>query len=134
MISLDESKKQSLIEAAKAASDKAYSPYSKFKVGAALLTKNGNIFSACNVENASYSLTSCAERNAVFQAVSVGEKDYIAIAIYVDSLLSFPPCGACRQVLAEFAHDMTVYIVNKTTVVETTLAALLPDKFTLHNE
>ncbi len=134
MILLNDNKKAELVELAKAASHQAYAPYSKFRVGAALLTQNGKIYSASNVENSSYSLTSCAERNAVFQAVSDGNRDFVAIAIYVDSDLSFPPCGACRQVLAEFTDDLPVFIVNRTESRETTLAKLLPERFHLPND
>jgi cytidine deaminase len=134
MILINEAKKQELIEQAKAISEKAYAPYSKFKVGAALLTKSGKIYLGCNVENASYSMTICAERNAVFQAVAGGEKEFTAIAIYADSEMAFPPCGACRQVLAEFASDLTVYITNQHEIKETTLSALLPERFSLPND
>jgi len=134
MILLNEARKKELIELAKVASQKAYAPYSRFKVGAVLLTNSGKIYSGCNVENASYSMTICAERNVVFQAIADGNKDIAAIFIYVDSKLSFPPCGACRQVLAEFVQDMPVFIANKHEVTETTLAALLPERFSLPNE
>jgi len=133
MILIDESQKKELIEAARRASEKAYAPYSKFKVGAALLTKSGKTYLGCNVENSSYSMTICAERNAVFQAVADGNKDFTAIAIYVDSDLSFPPCGACRQVLAEFVQDMPIIISNRNSVSETSLTTILPDRFTLPN-
>lgn len=133
MILLNEDRKKKLVEQAKEASLNAYAPYSKFRVGTALLTKSGKIFTGCNVENASYSLTICAERNAVFQAVAQGEREIAAIAIYVDSKVSFPPCGACRQVLSEFSTNMPVFIANKTEVRETTLAELLPDSFSLPN-
>jgi cytidine deaminase len=128
---IDEVRKLELIKTAQAASRNAYSPYSGFKVGAAILTANGKIYSGCNVENASYSMTICAERNAVFQAVAEGEKAIIAVAVYADSELAFPPCGACRQVLAEFAEDMAIFVANRNEVKETSLAELLPDKFTL---
>lgn len=133
MTKLDFTKEQELIDLAKESSKKAYAPYSKFKVGAALLAKSGKIYLGCNVENASYSLTICAERNAVFQAVANGEKEFSAIAVYVDSEALFPPCGACRQVLSEFADDMIVYIANKTEVTQTDLSTLLPGKFSLPN-
>jgi len=125
---------QELLELAKAASQIAYAPYSKFKVGAALLTKSGKIYTGCNVENASYSMTICAERNAVFQAIADANRDFVAIAIYVDSDLLFPPCGACRQVLAEFAKDMIVIISNRKEVSQTLLSTLLPGKFSLPYE
>lgn len=133
MILIHESQKKELVSMAKKASEKAYAPYSKFKVGAALLTNSGKIYSGCNVENSSYSMTICAERNAVFQAVADGNLEFSAIAIYADSDLSFPPCGACRQVLAEFVQDMPIIISNRNSVSETTLAAILPERFTLPN-
>lgn len=122
-----------LVELAKLASQRAYAPYSKFRVGAALLTKSGKIYTGCNVENASFSLTICAERNAVFQALADGEKEFKSIAIYVDSEILFPPCGACRQVLAEFADEMEIIISNKIETTKTSLAVLLPGKFSLPN-
>ncbi len=130
---LTETEKKELVEAARIASQKAYAPYSSYRVGAALLTRTGKIFTGCNVENASYSLTVCAERNAVFQAVAEGEKEFMAIAIYADSDTLFPPCGACRQVLSEFADNMLVFIANRLIANETTLDRLLPDKFSLIN-
>lgn len=87
----------------------AYAPYSKFKVGAALLTASGKVFHGCNVENASYSLTICAERNAVFKAVSEGEDTFVAIAVSAGPGKSASPCGSCRQVLHEFAPDLVVH-------------------------
>lgn len=121
------------MEAAKAATAYAYAPYSSFKVGAALLTQSGKIYSGCNVENASYSLTICAERNVIFQAIAEGNRDFAAMAVYVDSEQSFPPCGACRQVMAEFAADLPVFIANRSNISETTLAVLLPERFTLNH-
>jgi cytidine deaminase len=134
MPSISSEQERELLSLAKTASQNAYAPYSKFKVGAALLTKSGKIYTGCNVENASYSMTICAERNAVFQAVADANKDFLAIAIYVDSDFLFPPCGACRQVLAEFAEDMTIIISNRTEVSQTSLSALLPGRFSLPNE
>lgn len=100
-----------LLEAAKSAAQYSYSPYSGFRVGAALLCADGNVYTGVNVENASYGLTNCAERSAVFSAVSSGKKDFTAIAIYSpDSTLPVPPCGACRQVLSEFVdHEFPVH-------------------------
>lgn len=134
MLMLNETRKKELIELAKAASQKAYAPYSKFKVGAALLATNGKVYTGCNVENASYSMTICAERNAVFQAIADGNHEFAAIFIYVDSDRSFPPCGACRQVLAEFALDLPVFITNRNNATETSLDALLPERFSLTDE
>jgi cytidine deaminase len=130
---LDELKKKELIMMAKQASEAAYAPYSEFRVGAALLSKSGRIFTGCNVENASYSMTICAERTAIFKAVSEGEVTFLAIAVYVDSKLPFPPCGACRQVLAEFAYDMPVVVANKTEHYQTSLRHLLPETFSLEH-
>jgi len=119
-------------ELAKLAADArvtAYAPYSKFQVGAALLATNGEVFTGCNVENASYGLTICAERTAVFKAVSAGVQTFSAIAISV--LGSGSPCGACRQVLNEFNTDLQVYLAdeNGTVTHETTLDVLLPRAF-----
>jgi cytidine deaminase len=119
-----------LVKAAKEAKSKAYAPYSKFKVGAALLAKNGQVYTGCNVENASYGLTCCAERNAVFLAVGRGERSFVAIAIASDSLQPTAPCGSCRQVLNEFSPGMTVIMAGaKGQIREHKLSELLPDSF-----
>jgi cytidine deaminase len=101
-----------LIEQARAAREKAYAPYSKFAVGAALLTSSGRVFTGCNVENLSFGLTICAERNAMFAAVAAGERKFTKIAIVSDSKTPVSPCGACRQVLAEFGLDLEVCSAN----------------------
>ncbi|MFQ5712965.1 MAG: cytidine deaminase [Candidatus Scalinduaceae bacterium] len=101
-----------LIKKAKSAREHSYSPYSKFKVGAALKTKNGMIFTGCNIENSSYGLSICAEREAIFKAVSAGEKDLDTIAVVTDSDKLTTPCGACRQVMWEFSKDMTIMVAN----------------------
>lgn len=101
-------KKDKLIEAAKKVREKAYAPYSNFKVGAALLTKSGKIYTGCNIENASLGLTICAERSAVFQAVAEGNTQFKAIAVVADSERPVRPCGACLQVLREFVMDMDI--------------------------
>jgi cytidine deaminase len=101
-----------LINNAKSARQLSYSPYSKFKVGAALKTKNGRIFTGCNIENSSYGLSICAEREAVFKAISAGEKDLDTIAVVTDSNKLLTPCGACRQVIWEFSKDMTIIVAN----------------------
>ncbi|MBT2582336.1 cytidine deaminase [Planococcus sp. ISL-109] len=124
--------KQQLMEQAIAARGNAYVPYSKFPVGAALLSKDGTVYTGCNIENAGYSLTNCAERTAVFKAVSEGIKEFQALAVAADTKGPVSPCGACRQVLVEFcAPDMPVYLTNlEGAVSETTVAELLPGAFT----
>lgn len=121
-----------LMSAAREASTRAWAPYSGFRVGAALLT-DGGIVTGCNVENASYSLTICAERNAVFQAVARGFRGFSGLAVYVDSDRIFPPCGACRQVLAEFAPELPVIFFNQQDTVRTDMAELLPHRFSLES-
>jgi cytidine deaminase len=121
--------KKDLIAAAVTARTLAYAPYSKYLVGAALITKQGEIITGSNVENASYGLTSCAERNAVFKAVTEGKTEFTAIAIVTkDGGL---PCGACRQVLNEFSPDMQVIIAHEHGAVlqEVNLSELLPYAF-----
>ncbi len=118
-----------LIAAAREAREFAHAPYSGFRVGAALLAKDGAIFTGCNVENSSYSLTCCAERNAVFAAVGEGRRDFIAIAIVADGE-AVPPCGACRQVLSEFAPDISVILLDRHEQHRIlTLTNLLPEPF-----
>jgi cytidine deaminase len=127
---VNKEKRIELIKAAKQASKFAYAPYSKFRVGAALLTKSGKIFTGCNVENASYGLTICAERVAVFKAISTGERNFEAIAIYTNTKDFTLPCGACRQVLYEFAKDLLVITVNRFGKSKTyRLTQLLPYPF-----
>lgn len=120
---------QELIAAATEAKNQAYAPYSKFHVGAALLGKSGKVYPGCNVENASYGLTNCAERVAIGSAVSSGETEFVAIAISVKGGGS--PCGACRQVLNEFAPTLRVLMAdeNGQLVREMTLDELLPEAF-----
>jgi cytidine deaminase len=99
---------QQLAEAARAASARAYCPYSAFPVGAAVLTADGTIASGCNVENASSGLTVCAERNAIARAVAEGAKAIVALAVYTPTPEPVTPCGACRQVIAEFGRDVAI--------------------------
>lgn len=116
-----------LIDAASKARGQAYAPYSKFAVGAALLTKSGRIVTGCNVENLSFGLTICAERAAVFSAIAMGEREFEAIAVVADSRSPVTPCGACRQVLAEFGDDLAICSANLEAVrFESTLSELLP--------
>jgi len=102
-----------LLEQAKKAKDNAYVPYSNFRVGAALLCKNGDVYTGCNVESAAYSVTNCAERTALFKAVSEGEREFAAIAVTSDSDDITYPCGVCRQALVEFSPDMDVVSSNR---------------------
>ncbi len=118
-----------LIEKAKDATKHSYAPYSNFHVGAAILTKDNKIYTGTNIENASYGLTICAERVALFKAVSNGEREFKAIAIYAKGEMPYP-CGACRQVLAEFNKgDMEVIITNGEKIEKYTLRELLPKTF-----
>lgn len=119
-----------LVKSALAARQRAYAPYSRFEVGAALLTASGKTYTGCNVENASYGLTICAERTAVSSAIAAGETRFTAIAIASPGGVS--PCGACRQILAEFCKNLLVILVNAddpTEVSQTDLEKLLPDRF-----
>ncbi|MCL4265229.1 MAG: cytidine deaminase [Anaerolineae bacterium] len=125
---ITKAQQEALIQAAVAVREQAYAPYSKYPVGAALLTPDGRIFTGVNVENASYGLTICAERTAVFKAVSEGYREFVAVAVATENAGS--PCGACRQVLAEFAGDIPVWLVDAAGHGrETTLYTLLPDHF-----
>ena len=121
-----------LERAAKAASARAYCPYSGFRVGCAVLTGAGDIASGCNVENASYGLTSCAERNAIFRAVGDGATAIVAVAVYTPTPSPVTPCGACRQVIAEFGPDARVRsICDGSDAIERAVGELLPGAFTL---
>jgi cytidine deaminase len=104
--------KDLLIEAAKQARENAHAPYSNFRVGAALRSTSGRIFGGCNVENATYGLTICAERVAIFKALSEGERGFSAIAVVTDTEVLTPPCGACRQLIWEFCGDIPVSMAN----------------------
>lgn len=120
-----------LIEEAKKAREYAYAPYSKFRVGAVLLTKDGKIHRGCNIENAAYSLCNCAERTALFKAHSEGDREYAALVVIADTSRPVPPCGACRQVIAELCPpDMKVILANvKGDTMELTVKELLPGAF-----
>ena len=118
---------QPLINAARLAREQAYAPYSRFAVGAALRTRGGRVFVGCNVENLSFGLTICAERAAVFAAVAAGEREFEALAVVADSREPVTPCGACRQVLAEFSPTLPVCSANlQGTVFKSSIAELLP--------
>ncbi len=103
-----------LVAAARAAREHAFARFSGFKVGAALLTPDGTIISGCNVENATYGLTVCAERVAMFKAISEGHREFVAVAVVADTNDPTPPCGACRQILWEFGGDLEVFLANLT--------------------
>jgi len=119
-----------LVEAARAARDRAIAPYSHFRVGAALRTTGGQVIVAGNIENASYGLTTCAERVALLKALSDGHREFSMIAVVADTGAPTPPCGPCRQLLWEYCGDMTVVLANLTTVTATLqLADLLPMPF-----
>jgi len=128
---MDEQQVKHLIEYAKNARKNAYVPYSAFPVGAAILTANGDIYSGCNIENASFGLTNCAERTAIFKAVSEQQNHFSAVAVVADTEEPISPCGACRQVLAEFCTKETIiYLANlKGKVQRCTIDQLLPGAF-----
>ena len=125
-----ENTKKELIEAARAVRERAYAPYSNFKVGAAVRTKSGKIYTGCNVESASYGLTVCAERVAVWKAVSEGEKEFTEIAVVADTEELTPPCGVCRQIIWEFGGDIPITFANLNGKTETVkISELLPRAF-----
>ena len=119
-----------LIAAAKKYRENAYAPYSKFKVGAAVLTKKGNIYGGCNIENSSFPITNCAERTAIFKAVSEGEQEFAAIALIADTPGPCSPCGACRQVMVEFKIPRIIMANMKGDVKVVTLEEIMPYAFT----
>ena len=128
---MTDEQRQALVDAACKARERAYAPYSKFRVGAAILTQSGVIHVGCNVESASYGLTVCAERVAICNAVASGEREFEALAIATND--GSPPCGACRQFAVEFADNLTVLLVNTRNAQgprEFTLRELLPESFT----
>jgi cytidine deaminase len=120
--------REKLVAQAREARQRAYAPYSGYRVGAALLTKSGRIYTGCNVENAVYPLCTCAERVAVVKAVSEGEKEFKALAVATEN--GGAPCGSCRQTLREFGEEIVVLIADATGAFrETTVAELLPGSF-----
>ena len=122
--------RESLKTQAIKAAHSAYSPYSNFRVGAAILTDTGKIFTGCNIENASYGLTNCAERTGIFSAVASGARKIVAVAVYTPTPMPTAPCGACRQVIYEFGNDARVFsFCDGPEVVETTIDQLLPGAF-----
>lgn len=119
-----------LLEKAYEAMEYAYAPYSNFKVGAALLTKNGKVYTGCNVEIASFGATNCAERTAIYKAISEGERDYSAIAVVSSSHDFTYPCGICRQVIVEFAKDIDIIVAKGYDYEVYKIETLLPKSFT----
>ena len=127
---LDLKNTEELIENAKQARERAVAPYSNFKVGAALETKDGETFTGCNIENASYGLTMCAERVAIFKAISEGKTAFAQIAVVADTDILTPPCGPCRQLIWEFCGDIPVIFANLEGETETLqISELLPRAF-----
>lgn len=126
---LDQEKKQELVQLARQARQWAYAPYSKYTVGAALLTASGRIYDGANVENAAYPVTVCAERVAIFKAVTNGEREFSAIAVVTEN--GGMPCGSCRQVMAEFSRDMLILSGNERgeILAELSIDDLLPGAF-----
>lgn len=115
---------------ARRAAARAYSPYSKFSVGAAVLAGSGKIYAGCNVENASYGLCNCAERTAIFSAIAAGERTIECVAVYTPTPAATPPCGACRQVINEFGPQARVIsLCDSGERIDTTIDALLPGAF-----
>lgn len=122
--------KRRLERAARAAARASYSPYSKFRVGSAILTASGRVYSGCNVENASYGLCNCAERTAIFSAVAAGERAVRAVAVYTPTPAPTLPCGACRQVIHEFGPEaLVISVCDSAQRIERPLARLLPGAF-----
>jgi len=123
-----------LLELAEKARENAYIPYSNFHVGAALITKSGKVYTGCNIECASFGGTNCAERTAIFKAVSEGETKFTDLVIFSNTNELFYPCGACRQVISEFSSDLKITVVSLTDELETNIAELLPHSFNLDKE
>lgn len=125
---------EALVELAKKARAHAYAPYSGFAVGAAVLAADGRVFVGCNIENASYGLTNCAERTAIFSAVAAGAREIRALAVAADGELPCSPCGACRQVIAEFAVERIILANLKGSRRVVTKEELLPFAFSLQQQ
>ena len=129
MLKLSDDERHLLIDLAKEARRRAYAPYSNYPVGAVLRTRSGKMFTGCNVENAAYPTSMCAERTAIFKAVSEGEKEFDVIAVVTPN--GGTPCGSCRQVMSEFGLDTLILVADAEgrQVLETTVAGLLPEAF-----
>lgn len=131
---LEKEEIEKLVDAARGVQKMAYAPYSKFAVGSAVLGFDGSIYTGCNVENVSYGLTNCAERTAIFKSVSEGNRKFKAVAIYSDTDQYCSPCGACRQVIAEFGKEITVIQANRHgQYIINSIEELLPGGFTADN-
>jgi cytidine deaminase len=130
----DDERLVALVEAARAVRERAYAPYSGFRVGAAVLSAGGTVYTGCNVENASYGATICAERNAIFHMIASGEQQLAAVAIFVDDVGPAMPCGMCRQVVWEFGEDVHVVTATGTRVEHSTIRDLLPNAFVLRRQ
>jgi cytidine deaminase len=127
---LNDKQIEELIESAKKVREMAYAPFSNFRVGAAVRTKNGKIYTGCNVESASYGLTVCAERIAIWKAVSEGEREFVRVSVVADTEELTPPCGVCRQIIWEFCGDIPVTFSNLKGKTETVqMSELLPRAF-----
>lgn len=123
---------QALVKKAYEAMEYAYVPYSKFKVGAALLTKSGQVYTGCNIENASFGATNCAERTAMFKAISEGETEFVRLAVVSNSYKHTYPCGICRQVMSEFMMDAVLIFDDQDKgIIEVPMSEILPYKFDL---
>jgi cytidine deaminase len=131
---LEDDQTRALIESARAVRDAAYAPYSGFQVGAAVMSESGQIYVGCNVENASYGATLCAERSAIAQMVAAGEKRLTMVAVYVDADEPAMPCGICRQVIAEFGREVAIVSSTPKINKHTTIERLLPDAFVFKRE
>ncbi|HAX39393.1 MAG TPA: cytidine deaminase [Clostridiales bacterium] len=131
MSKISEKERETMLDLAYEAMERAYTPYSRFQVGACLKGKSGRYYLGCNIESASYTPTNCAERTAVFKAVSEGEREFESIVIVCSGKNPAAPCGVCRQVLREFCSDdmPVVFADGKRNFVESTLGALLPHSF-----
>ena len=124
-----------LINQAREARERAHTPFSGFKVGAALLCKGGKIYTGCNIENTSLSLSICAERVALIKAISEGDLEFVLLAIVADTPVVTYPCGACRQMIWEFGHELQLVLANiEGKMEQTTIRDLLPDAFDFHPE
>ncbi|OHE83026.1 MAG: cytidine deaminase [Verrucomicrobia bacterium RIFCSPLOWO2_12_FULL_64_8] len=122
--------RRKLLASARRAAGRAYAPYSRFRVGAAVLTASGKVYTGANVENASYGLTNCAERTAIFNAVAAGERKVVAVAVFTPTRKPNTPCGACRQVIHEFGPRAVILCACNTSArIETSLDRLLTEAF-----